>query len=341
MVSRGSPSVTVVVPTRNRAVLLQEAVGSVQKQTIGDWELIVVDDASSDSTPRWLNGLRDPRIRTMRLEQHLERSAARNRGMASARSDFILFLDDDDRLLSTGLERLLAALNGKPEAVAAIGARVIFNGSSERYRFPHARFRSTRSVLPELMLGWVPPPGQCLFRAEFVRACGGFNDNLTVCEDYELWLKMSRFGPAVLVPQAVLEYRVHDGQMRHPDSDSVFERIRNNAVGALAGEQRDAARGILEAKDLLRRGAALYTDGRFAQSLKAYLKACLKAPVVVRSPITGPGIGAQIARSFVGLAVGSRIMRFLQRLKASVGRARVQVRGLERDSAIRQRDPER
>jgi hypothetical protein len=87
----GLPRVTVVIPTRNRLRLLREAIESVERQSLSEWELVVVDDASEDDTPTWLEGQRNPRIRRVRLDEHSERSAARNRGLREARGETVLF----------------------------------------------------------------------------------------------------------------------------------------------------------------------------------------------------------------------------------------------------------
>src|SRR5438876_3252 len=96
-------TVSVVIATRNRRALLAEAIATVFDQTFADWELLVVDDCSSDDTPRYLAGLDDTRIRIFRQTVPLERSAARNRGLREARGKFIMFLDDDDLLRPAAL----------------------------------------------------------------------------------------------------------------------------------------------------------------------------------------------------------------------------------------------
>src|SRR5919201_1279632 len=97
------PLVSVVIPTRNRVAWIRESVGSVERQSLDDYELIVVDDQSDDGTWNWLQQRHNPRLRLIRLEKHSERSAARNRGLAEAAGDFVLFLDDDDRLTPRAL----------------------------------------------------------------------------------------------------------------------------------------------------------------------------------------------------------------------------------------------
>src|SRR5436309_2250510 len=104
------PAAAVVIPTRNRRHELERAVASIRAQTLTDWELVIVDDASEDDTAAFLDSLDDPRIKVRRADQHGERSAARNRGLAVVSSPAILFLDDDDELLPRALELLNLAL---------------------------------------------------------------------------------------------------------------------------------------------------------------------------------------------------------------------------------------
>ena len=127
-----APVVSVVIATRNRRHLLAETIATVQEQTLGDWELIVVDDASTDDTILHLEGLDDHRLTLLRQEVHGERSAARNVGLAAARGEFVMFLDDDDLLRPSALADLVRALRAQPHALAASGACRILqrNGDS-------------------------------------------------------------------------------------------------------------------------------------------------------------------------------------------------------------------
>src|SRR5438876_989903 len=184
------PLLSVVIPTRNRLGFLREAVESVRRQTYANWELIVVDDASEDKTWDWLCSLEDSRIRTLRVKRRSERTSARNRGLAEARGDFVLFLDDDDRLLPRALKHLAAALEEHPSAVAAIGARVCFDPGGHRRRVAHPRLQRVRDIWPDVVAGWGGCPGQCLIRRHSLLAAGSWCETLFVAEDHELWLRL-------------------------------------------------------------------------------------------------------------------------------------------------------
>src|SRR5579875_1098404 len=216
-------AVTVVIPTRNRQRLLLEAVESVRAQTLTQWEVLIVDDASTDGSAQEVERLLrdDPRTRLIALSEHSERSTARNIGLADARGTYVLFLDDDDRLLPTALATLAATLDSDPRASVAIGARRAFDTKGHARRAPHPRFRIRRRLAQELLAGWLSAwlavPGQCLIRTEALRAAGGWNETLVGPEDQELLLRLTAEAHAVLVPPAVLEYRLHGTQWRPPD----------------------------------------------------------------------------------------------------------------------------
>ncbi len=121
-----SPAVSVVIPTYNRVDTLPRAVASVISQSFSNWELIVVDDASSDDTPSYLDSLDDPRIRAIRQPFNLGGSAARNVGIKAAVGQFIAFLDSDDEWLNTKLERQV-------QAMADPNTGVVYSGYLERH----------------------------------------------------------------------------------------------------------------------------------------------------------------------------------------------------------------
>jgi hypothetical protein len=302
--------VEIVIPTRDRCALLREAVASVQHQTLADWGLVVVDDASTDGTAEWLASLatRDKRVRTVRLESHSERATARNRGLELVTGQFVLFLDDDDRLTPRALEQLVTALGAHPHAVEAIGARIAFDENGHRRRAHHVRVRITRPVWPEMLAGWFAVPGQCLFVTETLRAAGGWSEQIAGPEDQELQLRLSKLGPAVFVPATVLEYRTHAGQWRAHDAGVVEDAIHQDFVNTLAGPDRERACRLRLAHEILGGdAAAARREGRYARATGGYFRALRSAPEIVASPLTGPPLLALMGKAFAGLLLGSRL----------------------------------
>jgi glycosyltransferase involved in cell wall biosynthesis len=293
------PQISVVIPTRNRLPLLRHAIDSVAGQSVPGWEVVVVDDASDDETWSWLERLNDRRVRPIRLDRHSERSVARNRGLREARGEFVLFLDDDDRLHSAALARLRRALARRPDAVAAVGANVRFDPTGRRERAPHPRFGFTRMIWRDVLLGWDSGSGQALFRADRVREAGGWSEELSYWELGDLWFRVSRLGPVVFVPATVLELRLHPGQTppNPPTRDP-----RRDLLALLPATERARAMRLVAARQLVQHG----DDARFLHqhrsALGCYLRAVRTAPRLIRSPLTRHDLVGNMAREMARLA---------------------------------------
>jgi glycosyltransferase involved in cell wall biosynthesis len=115
-----APRCSVILPTHNRANTLPRAVASVLAQTMADFELIIVDDASTDGTAALLKTLTDPRIRIARAERNQGPSAARNTGLAMARAPVVAFLDSDDLYLPERLAVSLAVFEHEPDVICTL-----------------------------------------------------------------------------------------------------------------------------------------------------------------------------------------------------------------------------
>lgn len=205
------PEVTVVLAARNQARWLDMAVSSVRAQTMPDWELLVVDDGSTDDSATVVARHQDdPRIRWL-PGTHRERAAARNRGIVAARSPLVAFLDGDDVWYPEKLSRQLAVLARRPPAALCYTvARVI--GADGRPR-PERKPRRPLGADPfaALARGNTIILSSVVARRDALLAVGGFDETLTVlgCEDWDLWLRLARRWPVVGVEQELVGYRVH------------------------------------------------------------------------------------------------------------------------------------
>ena len=290
--------VSVVIATRNRKELLAEAIASVRRQAGVRWELIVVDDGSTDGTWRWLTGLGEPAVRCFRSEIPAERSAARNLGLAHAHGRFVMFLDDDDLLHDGALAVLVRALAAHADAVAAVGARRDwFVEEGYRRRDVHVRFSRRRDVFEELLFGWSAVSGQNLIRTAVARDVGGYDGTIIPCEDRDLWLRLARRGPVVLRPETVMTYRVHRGQRRPADLRRIRERVARRAIQRLP--RASWRRGIV-----IRRCAALVGGAeeelrarRYARGITLAMRALALAPGLMASPLIGLWLARRLAAS--------------------------------------------
>ena len=327
----GAASVTVVIPTRDRRVLLSEAVASVEAQTSEDWQILIVDDASQDDTWSWISSLRDPRIRGIKIESHGERCAARNRGLEDVGTPYVLFLDDDDRLRPDALARLTAASAAHPEAVVVVGGIEYFDDEGRRLLGDHTRCDATRNVWQELVFEWAAETGRTLFRTDVVRAVGGFAGGLVVGEDRDLLLRLARVGPAHLISDVVLDHRIHPGQWRPPDTAQREREITSRHLATLPEAERRVGERIMHARVHYVAARAAWSSGRPRAALRSVFK-MRRAPLrLLASPVLQAD-RMRLRRATAGALIGEAGVR---RVRGLLSRGR----SVGEDSAPRlQRD---
>jgi glycosyltransferase involved in cell wall biosynthesis len=206
------PSISVVVPLYNKAAYIERTLRSVLAQDCRDFEVLVVDDGSTDGGGGKAEALGDPRIRVVRFP-NAGVSAARNRGAALARASLVAFLDADDVWEPTFLKTVSEALAAEPRAVAAFSAFV--DGLSGRSRMP--RFSGT--LLIEDYPGWFVSHGgrglwssNTIVRASALRASGGFPEGVQNGEDTDTWFRLSFTGPVLYVPEPLVRYVEEDSE---------------------------------------------------------------------------------------------------------------------------------
>jgi glycosyltransferase involved in cell wall biosynthesis len=311
-------AVSVIVPTRNRRHLIARAITSVQRQSMSDWELVVVDDASDDDTAQLVRELGDPAVRVVRLDTQGERSAARNRGLAEARAEAVLFLDDDDELRPGALHCLLAGLAAHPRAVASVGGLHFVDEEGAQPLVPRRSFVHDPTV--ELLAGWVAIGGQTLTRTSAVRGVGGYRTDLSVAEDQELWMRLLTRGPVAFVPQIVLDHRPHGLAKDLPTNLPLEARLRDEYLRTLPDDQRRLASRAVAARFHLRAADINAQLGDFKRARREMVAGVRAAPNLLRSPIVGAGLRAGLAKLVVAGALPSerahQARRAIRRLRA-------------------------
>jgi glycosyltransferase involved in cell wall biosynthesis len=213
--ARRRPVISVVIPTHNRVGIVERALRSVARQTFEDYEVIVVDDGSSDATQVYLETMRSPRTRVIRNEKCLGVSVARNRGVAAASGDLITFLDDDDALRPTALARLHELMTSCPQLDFVWGGRLIHEmdavGRSIGTREDDwSRIPKTLSGsgFLNLVLKFATSSAFTIRRTTF-EALGGFDEQLSVSEDRDLFIALARDGYlGAALPQTIID--VHE-----------------------------------------------------------------------------------------------------------------------------------
>jgi GT2 family glycosyltransferase len=244
------PLISVIVPTFNRWPLLRQALDSVLAQSFRDFELLVVDDGSTDGTTEELKKI-GPRLRLFGTTRKGV-AAARNLGVSRARGRFIAFLDSDDTWLPRKLERQAAFMAQHPEFQICQTEEIwVRNGIRVNPRAVH-RKPSGDIFLPSLALCLVSPSAVMMTKELFERV-GGFDESFPVCEDYDLWLRIGAEFPVPLIAEAlVVKHGGHADQLSR--STWGMDRYRILALqkllrsGCLDEAQRTATLAVLRRK---------------------------------------------------------------------------------------------
>lgn len=274
------PDVSIVMPCHNAAAHLAISVGSVLGQTYDNWELIAVDDGSSDGTLAWLQAQTDTRIRVF-TQTNQGVSAARNAGLAVAHGRYVAFLDADDTWAPIFLEKMQGALQARPDAVLAycgwqnVG---LPGGRGEPFVPPDYENAAKTETL---FAGCRWPIHACLTYAHAIRAAGGFDTRLVVAEDYLLWLEVATRGPIIRVAEVLAQYKHHDGiQATKNVTRSILDTLRAKQIFLAGHPEITAAVGhdrinALTWGRLIQEANALYWRGDIERARPIFRKALL------------------------------------------------------------------
>ena len=259
--------VTTIIPTYNRAELLPRALRSVVGQSRPPDEVIVVDDGSTDGTRRLVEE-EFPDVAYV-YQENRGVSAARNRGIAGARGEWIALLDSDDEWLPRKLEKQLQALarsSHQPPAAEEPRYRIchtdeiwIRRGRRVNPREKHAK--AGGDVFERCLPLCAISPSSVLIHRDLFAELGAFDESLPVCEDYDLWLRLSAAHPVLYVDEPlIVKYGGHDDQLsrRHWGMDRFRIRALEKIVrsGRLDRRQlRAALDALLEKTDIFLGGA--------------------------------------------------------------------------------------
>lgn len=252
--------VSVVIPTFNRRDLVCEAVASVCAQTGAGFELVVVDDGSTDGTAAALRSAFGARVRVVETS-NLGVSAARNTGVAASRGDWVAFLDSDDLWLEGKLSAQVAFLREHPDFRICQTEEVWVRNGARVNPCAHHRKPAGDIFAASLRLCLVSPSAVLLHRSLFDRV-GGFDASLPACEDYDLWLRIARTEPVGLLERPLVVKRGgHADQLSQRfwgmDRFRVAALSRLLAEGGLTGAQHTATLAVLKEKcAILSYGAA-------------------------------------------------------------------------------------
>ncbi len=203
-----TPTVSVVLPTHNGRRYIRQSLDSVLAQTLGDFELIVVDDASTDDTAAIVGEYNDARLRLIRLTENAKLPGALNIGFRATRAPFLTWTSDDNWYAPDALEKLHAQLHRDPALGMVYAHAYLVDDSGQTVGEAPVRPMSGFDDNP-----W-NPVGACFMytRAAYERV-GDYNESYRLVEDFDYWLRIAAAFPTTILAEYLYYYRVHAGSL--------------------------------------------------------------------------------------------------------------------------------
>ncbi|MCU0523777.1 MAG: glycosyltransferase family 2 protein [Elainella sp. Prado103] len=208
------PQISVIIPAYNAANTIEETLKSVLQQTWTDFEVIVIDDGSTDHTAEIVNHFSDPRI-CLYSYANGGLPTARNRGIAQAKGELIAFLDADDLWTADKLELQQAALQQSPQAGVAYSWTSFMTVTPAGQIFqPGSPYAWSGEVYAQLLVAdFILSGSNVLVRRSAIETAGWFDPALKSCEDWDYWLRLAARWPFVVVPKYQILRRQSTGAM--------------------------------------------------------------------------------------------------------------------------------
>jgi glycosyltransferase involved in cell wall biosynthesis len=218
------PIVSVIIPTYNRIRYLREAVDSVRRQSWQRWEVIIVDDGSTDDTQAYLARLTDRRVLVERIKHCGNPGSVRNRGLAVAQGDYVAFLDSDDHWETRKLEKQLAELKMRPAFRWSYTAVTLIDAGGGEIDTSPPRYPVWRPHSGMIVEHLLPHEAKIacptvLVERSLLLEVGGFDESLSFCEDYDLWLRLAEASPVWALPEKLARVRWHEASTTYGRSE--------------------------------------------------------------------------------------------------------------------------
>lgn len=224
--STASPAVTVLMAVYNGLPFLKESLESVFNQTFSDFELLVIDDASTDGSAELLSSLTDPRVRVLTNEKNVGLAASLNRGLSEARGSLIARMDADDVCSPNRLQTQYDFMQKKPH-IGVCGALIQIYETGQKIPY----YRNNDTLRAYLLFNCCVAHPVVMYRKDVILSVGGYNESMPPAEDYDLWsrLLLERTVQFANIPEVLLRYRSHSDANRdayHEKQNAVADSVR-------------------------------------------------------------------------------------------------------------------
>jgi glycosyltransferase involved in cell wall biosynthesis len=292
--------VSVIVPTYNRGAIIAVTLESALSQNIPSdcFELIVVDDGSTDETPEYLQAFcrKYPQTRLI-TQKNCGVAEARNRGLQEARGQYIAYLDHDDIWLPHKLSMQLDVLQKDSKVAVAycrwlnVDENNVLLPKKEQVDWCSQNTASGYVYDNFVRTNFVVSMSVPLIRTSYIKEVGGFNPAMVPCDDWDLWLRLSKRWQFVFVPEILVHYRTHGFQQSHNR-----KLMAKGAARVLAKQWPHlmlkpkllllslTAHSFYDSLETHAYAKQLLFAGKYRQCVKTFLVSCLRRPMLLMSP---------------------------------------------------------
>ena len=209
------PKISVVIPSYNYADYIGEAIDSVLAQTYENFEIIIVDNCSTDHTDEIVKGycLKDSRIKFVQNDTNIGPHRNFNRGMLLSSGEFIKFLNADDKFAPTILEKFLTIMENHPNVSLVTSNRQLFGDKNEILKAPFIGMQSGRDVIARALSShnWIGEPTTVMFRRENL-SLGLLDISIAMWSDFDFFLRQLAVGDLFIVDEVLSYFRIHNKQ---------------------------------------------------------------------------------------------------------------------------------
>ena len=233
-----NPIFSIVLPSFNRAHILLETIGSVLNQTYTNWELIVVDDGSSDDTKNIVSNIDDKRVKYI-YQDNQERSAARNNGIKNAQGQYVCFLDSDDLFEPQHLQVLFDDISERDFPVELLFTNCYYlnHGVKEKPELPELKDNSIKYLLQNSVI-----PARVCIHKDILKEFK-FRIDIVIVEDTVLWVSIANKNPVTHIKEYTIQYRLHDDNSVNiknncfkPRLDGLIKLFENSEIQRKSGK---------------------------------------------------------------------------------------------------------
>ena len=209
-----NPTVSVIIPTYNRVHLIGKAIKSVLNQTYQDFEIIVIDDGSTDNTGEIIRSFKDKRVKYIKkYKENKGISVARNIGIKMARGKYIALLDSDDEWLPEKLDKQVKILQSESPEVGVVCSWSYNIDEKGNYISKRYLPKKDGYIYEDLLSTNPISVPTVLIRKECFNRVGLFDDLLNAQEDWDMWIRIAKYYRFALIKIPLVKYRLHSNQI--------------------------------------------------------------------------------------------------------------------------------